>query len=130
MSLWTSPFRSSNPYDGAVGYFLAAAGIDTARHGFHTVHNYPSFLSGLGWIAQLLFPEHALPYSAYPDLGDLYLPRHRYRNPTNRIRVIRNTFMIIGRNYPLSEVWALRNFGRAISREKPAQAQPKWSFNS
>jgi hypothetical protein len=129
MSLWTSPFRSGNPYDGAVGHFLAAAGIDTARHGFHTVHSYPPFLSGLGWIAQLLFLEYALPYSTYPDLGDLCLPRHRYRHPTNRIRAVRSTFMVVGRNYPLSEVWALRNFGRAISREEPPPAQLKWSFD-
>lgn len=129
MSLWTSPFRSGNPYDGAVGHFLAAAGIDTAKHSFRTVHSYPSFLSGLGWIAQLLFLEYALPYSVYPDLGDLCLPRHRYRNPTKRVRIIRSTFMVVGRNYPLSEVWALRNFGRAISREEPPRAQLKWSFD-
>jgi hypothetical protein len=125
MSLWTSPFRSGNPYDGAVGHFLAAAGINPATRGFHTVHNYPSFLSGLGWITQLLFLEYALPYSIYPDLRDLCLPRRRYRNPTKRVRIIRSTFMVVGRNYPLSEVWALRNFGRAIGREEPPRAQLK-----
>src|SRR5271156_1120069 len=129
MSLWTSPFRTGNPYEGAAGHFLAALGIDVINHGFRTAHTYTPYLSGLGWITQLLFLEYALPYSTYPDLGDLCLPRHRYREPTKRIRRIRSTYMLIGRNYPLSELWSLRNFGCVIHHKEPPRAQLKWSID-
>jgi len=129
ISLWTSPFRTGNPHEGAAGHFLAALGVDVINHGFRTAHTYTPYLSGLGWITQLLFLEYALPYSTYPDLGDLCLPRHRYRDPTTRIRRIRSTFMLIGRNYPLSELWSLRNFGCVIHHKEPPRAQLKWSID-
>jgi hypothetical protein len=109
--------------------FWVALGIDVVNHGFRTAHTYTPYLSGLGWITQLLFLEYALPYSTYPDLGGRCLPRHRYRDPTKRIRRIRSTYMVIGRNYPLSELWSLRNFGRVIHHTEPPRAQVKWSVD-
>jgi len=50
IALFTSPFRSGNPHDGAVGHFLAAHGINVSKACFWTVHDYPLCLSGLGWI--------------------------------------------------------------------------------
>jgi hypothetical protein len=129
VALFTSPFRSGNPHDGAVGHFLAAHGINVSKACFRTVHDYPPYLSGLGWIAQLLFLEYALPISEYPDLAPHCLPRQQYRDPLKRIRCVRSTYMVVGKNYPLSELWSLRNFGRKIGRKEPPRAQLAWSLN-
>ena len=37
--------------------------------------------------------------------------------------------MVISRNYSLSELWSLRNFGRVIHHPEPPRAQLKWSVD-
>jgi hypothetical protein len=37
--------------------------------------------------------------------------------------------MIVSKNYPLRELWSLRNFGRTISRNEPPRAQLAWSLD-
>lgn len=68
--------------------------------------------------------------SEYPDLAPHCLPRRRYRDPLKRIHCIRSTYMTVGKNYPLSELWSLRNFGRKIGRKEPPRAQLTWSLSS
>lgn len=65
----------------------------------------------------------------YPDLAPHCLPRQRYRDPLKRIRCIRSTYMTVGKNYPLSELWSLRNFGRNFGRKEPPRAQLTWSLS-
>jgi hypothetical protein len=56
--------------------------------------------------------------SEYPDLAPHCLLRQRYNDPLKRIRCIGSTYMTVGKNYPLSELWSLRNFGRKIDRKE------------
>ena len=95
--------------------------------GRFTIIHYVSPVSA--GLAQLLFLEYALPMSEYPDLAPHCLPRQRYRHPLKRIRCIRSAYMTAGKNYPLSELWSLRNFGRKIGRKEPPRAQLTWSLS-
>ncbi|CAM1507683.1 Fc.00g073240.m01.CDS01 [Cosmosporella sp. VM-42] len=125
LALCTEPLVDSQPSSTILVYFSGILGFSTNdSYRFLPARIYTSCLSGLIYIQRLLFLERALPLRPYPTLGIERRPRLKQ---LDRLRKIRQRYMVIGSPSAFEEFLSLRSYGRVMAQTETPATLLYWS---
>lgn len=117
-------FVDGQPSSTLLVYFSGILGFTRDSTGFLSAKHYTPALSALLYVQRLLFLECALPLREYAQLN---IPKRPLYGQHERLKFIRQTYMVTGSQSSFDELHDLRNFGRNIARTDVPSFMLRWS---
>ncbi|KAH7112034.1 hypothetical protein EDB81DRAFT_628075, partial [Dactylonectria macrodidyma] len=124
LALCTEHLIDGQPNSTVLVYFSGVLGFSKTSNRFLPARSYTTFLSGLIYIQRLLFLERALPFRSYPTLGIDHRPRTKQ---LDRLKKIRERYMVVGSQSAFEEFISLRSYGRVMARSDTPPILLRWS---